>query len=194
MGNRGHSEPNVFGGYTHYDEMGNKIGSSEPDFLGGFIDYDAKGNRTGYSDPDPFGGYTHYDSEGNKTGYSGPDVTGGYSHYDEKGNRRGYSNPDVFGGFSNEDDGPCYIATCVYGSYNCPEVWTLRRFRDYRLMESSAGRLFVRFYYAVSPTVVRLFGNNRVFRKFWRGVLDRWVLKLQEKGYDDSPYCDKVKR
>ncbi len=24
----------------------------------------------------------------------------------------------------------CYIATCVYGSYDCPEVWTLRRFRD----------------------------------------------------------------
>lgn len=25
----------------------------------------------------------------------------------------------------------CYVATCVYGSYDCPEVWTLRRFRDY---------------------------------------------------------------
>lgn len=24
----------------------------------------------------------------------------------------------------------CYIATSVYGSYDCPEVWTLRRFRD----------------------------------------------------------------
>lgn len=24
----------------------------------------------------------------------------------------------------------CYIATCVYGSYDCPQVWILRRFRD----------------------------------------------------------------
>ena len=24
----------------------------------------------------------------------------------------------------------CYVATSVYGSYDCPEVWTLRRFRD----------------------------------------------------------------
>lgn len=23
----------------------------------------------------------------------------------------------------------CYIATCVYGSYDCPQVWILRRFR-----------------------------------------------------------------
>ena len=24
----------------------------------------------------------------------------------------------------------CYVATCVYGSYDCPQVWTLRRYRD----------------------------------------------------------------
>ena len=24
----------------------------------------------------------------------------------------------------------CYVATAVYGSYDCPEIWTLRRFRD----------------------------------------------------------------
>ena len=24
-----------------------------------------------------------------------------------------------------------YISTCVYGSYDCPEGWMLRRFRDY---------------------------------------------------------------
>ena len=31
---------------------------------------------------------------------------------------------------SNPSSGPCYVATAVYGSYDCPEVWTLRRFRD----------------------------------------------------------------
>ena len=26
--------------------------------------------------------------------------------------------------------GGCYVATAVYGSYDCPQVWTLRRVRD----------------------------------------------------------------
>ena len=36
----------------------------------------------------------------------------------------------------------CYIATCVYGSYDCPQVWTLRRFRTACLAKTfSAGCL-----------------------------------------------------
>lgn len=35
----------------------------------------------------------------------------------------------------------CYVATAVYGSYDCPEVWTLRRFRDERLAQTWNGRL-----------------------------------------------------
>lgn len=42
--------------------------------------------------------------------------------------------------------GRCYIATAVYGSYDCPEVWVLRRYRDYYLKNSSSGRLFIRLY------------------------------------------------
>ena len=37
----------------------------------------------------------------------------------------------------------CYVATCVYGSYDCPEVWVLRRYRDYVLEESILGRAFI---------------------------------------------------
>ena len=58
---------------------------------------------------------------------------------------------------SNEDG--CYIATAVYGSYDCPEVWTLRRFRDYKLKQTVLGGAFVRCYYAVSPTLVKWFGE-----------------------------------
>ena len=29
--------------------------------------------------------------------------------------------------YSNSNSGGCYVATAVYGSYDCPEVWTLRR-------------------------------------------------------------------
>ena len=56
--------------------------------------------------------------------------------------------------------GGCYVATCVYGSYDCPQVWTLRRFRDNMLAESRPGRAFIRVYYAVSPTLVKWFGGD----------------------------------
>ena len=54
----------------------------------------------------------------------------------------------------------CYIATAVYGSYDCPQVWTLRRFRDHTLAASWYGRTFLPAYYAVSPTLVKWFGRT----------------------------------
>ena len=50
----------------------------------------------------------------------------------------------------------CYVATCVYGSYDCPEVWTLRRYRDEHLAKSVFGRVFIRCYYSISPCIVKL--------------------------------------
>jgi epoxyqueuosine reductase QueG len=88
-----------------------------------------------------------------------------------------------------QSDG-CYIATCVYGCYDCPEVCTLRRYRDYTLKKTALGRLFVKFYYLLSPTAVRLFGNKRAFKRFWRAVLNKMVKALQEKGFDSTPYKD----
>jgi len=85
----------------------------------------------------------------------------------------------------------CYIATAVYGSYNCPEVWTLRRYRDYTLAETWYGRAFIHFYYAVSPTIVKWFGKYQWFDDMWKPVLDIMVLSLKSKGYKDSPYNDK---
>ena len=85
----------------------------------------------------------------------------------------------------------CYVATSVYGSYDCPEVWTLRRFRDEVLAETWYGRLFIHFYYAVSPTAVKLFGDSAWFQNFFRGVLDPWVADLQSSGFASTPYQDR---
>lgn len=85
----------------------------------------------------------------------------------------------------------CYVATAVYGSYDCPEVWVLRRFRDYTLDEVWYGRLFIKFYYAVSPTLVKWFGNTRIFNSLNRKMLDTLVYKLMVSGVDDKPYQDK---
>ena len=85
----------------------------------------------------------------------------------------------------------CYVATCVYGSYDCPQVWTLRRYRDNTLGSTWHGRLFIRTYYAISPTLVKWFGNTNWFKKMWKGKLDRMVAKLQSEGVENTPYEDK---
>ena len=82
----------------------------------------------------------------------------------------------------------CYIATAVYGSYDCPEVWTLRRFRDEVLRASVLGRLFIRGYYAVSPELVRHLGSKPLFQKPVKMALDSFVSNLKKAGFRDTPY------
>ena len=91
----------------------------------------------------------------------------------------------------SSSSGGCYVATAVYGSYDCPQVWTLRRYRDYTLAETWYGRTFIKTYYAVSPTLVKWFGHTEWFKKMWQGKLDRMVAKLQENGVESTPYEDK---
>lgn len=84
----------------------------------------------------------------------------------------------------------CYIATCVYGSYDCPQVWTLRRFRDDILERKWTGRIFIKMYYAVSPVLVKWFGEQKGFREFWKKHLDLLVQRLWNAGIKDTPYKD----
>ena len=86
--------------------------------------------------------------------------------------------------------GGCYVATAVYGSYDCPQVWTLRRYRDDRLAKTAFGRLFIRIYYGLSPTLVRLFGAQSWFHRLLKPRLDRLVSRLQKEGVADTPYED----
>ena len=89
------------------------------------------------------------------------------------------------------NSGGCYVATAVYGSYDCPQVWTLRRFRDETLAETWYGRMFIRTYYAVSPTLVKWFGESEWFKNMWKPKLDKMVKKLNEKGVEDTAYNDR---
>lgn len=91
----------------------------------------------------------------------------------------------------NKPSGGCYIATCIYGSYDCPQVWTLRRFRDYTLAETWYGRTFIKCYYAISPTLVKCFGEQKWFRIFWKNRLDLMVNRLNTNGVENTIYKDK---
>ena len=84
----------------------------------------------------------------------------------------------------------CYIATSVYGSYDCPEVWVLRRFRDYYLAKSLWGRTFIKVYYQVSPLIVVWFGGLIWFKQICKNVLDMIIQRLQDAGYETTPYDD----
>lgn len=85
----------------------------------------------------------------------------------------------------------CYVATAVYGSYDCPQVWTLRRYRDNILAATWFGRAFIKTYYAVSPTLVKWFGQTNWFKNLWKGKLDRLVRRLQANGVESTPYLDR---
>ena len=185
----GRTEPDLFGGYTTYDSKGRKIGRSEPNlFGGGYTHYDANGKKVGSSEPGFLSGYTNYDANGHKVGGSEPNFFGGYTSYDTNGHKTGSSDRSPFSApinptspASNSSTGSgegCYIATCVYGSYDAPEVLTLRRFRDEILKKHMLGRMFIRCYYAISPYLVKWFGKSQWFRRFWRKRLDGMVARL----------------
>lgn len=91
---------------------------------------------------------------------------------------------------NTSNSGGCYVATSIYGSYDCPEVWTLRRFRDFTLSQTYAGRMFIKLYYAISPKLVKSFGKYPTFKILFKPILDKFVYILNNKGYKSTPYTD----
>ena len=85
----------------------------------------------------------------------------------------------------------CYVATCVYGSYDCPQVWVLRRYRDDVLAKTWYGKAFIRTYYATSPHLVRMFGHAAWFTSGCKKFLDKIICNLTQNGFECTPYEDK---
>ena len=72
----------------------------------------------------------------------------------------------------------CFIATAVYGSYDAPQVVSLRRFRDEKLMLYSIGQLFIAAYYQLSPPLAQWLKNSPHFAKPVRQIIDKLVACL----------------
>lgn len=66
--------------------------------------------------------------------------------------------------------GPCFLATAVYGE-GADELEVFRRFRDGALLPNAAGRLFVRGYYAVGPSLARAVVRRPWLRRLTRAGL-----------------------
>ncbi|HSS21680.1 MAG TPA: CFI-box-CTERM domain-containing protein [Pyrinomonadaceae bacterium] len=75
----------------------------------------------------------------------------------------------------------CYIATAVYGSYDCDEVLTLRAFRDHTLSNYAFGRLFIRIYYEVGPRVANRIASGSITNQAMRLLLNKFVLYLRKR-------------
>lgn len=82
-------------------------------------------------------------------------------------------------GRTQSQGGGCYIATAVYGSYDAPPVLVLRRFRDERLSQSILGRIFIRAYYAVSPTMAKHFVPMTPLNQLARRALDGIIRRIE---------------
>lgn len=78
----------------------------------------------------------------------------------------------------NRSEG-CYIATAVYGGYDMPEVLVLRKFRDEVLKKSFLGRIFIKVYYALSPSMAEKLKDYDKVNKKVKCLLDKFVKYLK---------------
>lgn len=74
-------------------------------------------------------------------------------------------------------DGRCFVATAVYG-YDAEETRVLRQWRDDVLLRAPAGRLLVKFYYAVSPPLAMVVTRSRRLSAASRFVIDMIVRRV----------------
>lgn len=77
----------------------------------------------------------------------------------------------------NNSKGDCYVATLVYGDINHPKVEFLRVFRDKNLYNHKGGRIFIKYYYRYSPSVVDKLKNQKVINFIIKISLDT-VIRL----------------
>ncbi|MFO8143875.1 MAG: CFI-box-CTERM domain-containing protein [Dehalococcoidales bacterium] len=78
---------------------------------------------------------------------------------------------------AQEEDSQCFIVTAVYGSPLAREVDTMKLFRDDFLLSFNLGRLFVKTYYTIGPSLARYISGRVYLRSFLRKFILSLVVK-----------------
>lgn len=73
----------------------------------------------------------------------------------------------------------CFIATAAYGTPFAQEIDVLRRWRDISLLTNKPGRIFVRFYYAISPPIAAVVAKSEFLRLAVRESLAPMIRRLK---------------
>ena len=71
----------------------------------------------------------------------------------------------------------CYIATMVYNNIDHPNVERLRTYRDEVLLLNNFGYLLVKYYYKISPWVVKKFGKYNLLHSSAKFIIEEIILK-----------------
>lgn len=74
----------------------------------------------------------------------------------------------------------CFIATSAFDSGKHETVQLLCLFRDQILSHSLIGKLFIAFYYRVSPKIAQLLDEHPYFKKHVRFILEKIALRLNQ--------------
>ena len=73
-------------------------------------------------------------------------------------------NRDKYSHGYRKTGGPCFIATYAFGEDH-EITWTLRQWRDEKLVESPSGRIAIQLYYWLSPKLISICGQYSWFKK-----------------------------
>lgn len=90
---------------------------------------------------------------------------------------------DEFKKKEKENTQSCYIATMIYNDINHPNVERLRYFRDEVLLLNTFGKIFVKYYYKISPWVVEKFGRYKLLHIVAKSIIEKIILKHIKSKY-----------
>jgi hypothetical protein len=138
------------------------------------------------------GNYTQSIDVGNATSCAISGLQAGAKYYlavtayDESRNESGFSNEIVYAASSESSPSSssasrCFIATAAFGSPMAPEVALLRAFRDSWLLTNSPGRIFVEFYYWISPPIADFISCDESLKRITRMALMPLIYGVKNK-------------
>jgi len=79
---------------------------------------------------------------------------------------------------TSSSDKRCFIATAVYGTPYASEVALLKEFRDNWLLNFRLGKIFVAFYYWISPPIANQIAKSTSLKAFTKSMLIIPLIKI----------------